>query len=411
MFTFIIQLIDLIKLNQVGLFFVFFVCSWTTYLIKLLVRYTRDPLHNTWYGKKSFYRHTTVSAIVPVVDEPIDVWARVLTHLKNSLVGFEASEVIVVANGHNGKQNIKLAEDMGFKVIRLPNASKRLAIQAGVNEVKYDITVILDSDTVVNKNSIKNLVRVFDDTRVGGATPKHFIAGRNRNLTRRISDWLEDVRFEEVVSGQSSFGTVSCLPGRLLAIRSDLLWEITPDLVSQTFLGKKCFSGDDRFLTSELLRMGYKTVYVKESLVETEAPDTLKGFALQRLRWSRTSLRESLRSLPWTFKYPFMTFTVFSTLIMRWFFFAVIVTAIMSWIGLIDRSHFLDLSTMVVVLGTIGGYFVSGLLKNLRHLIKYPKDIVYLPVFLLVSTFILTPIEWFGNLTLVESGWMTRRTD
>jgi hyaluronan synthase len=205
-------------------------------------------------------------------------------------------------------------------------------------------------------------------------------------------------------------GAVSCLPGRMLAIRTPILKKAVPALVCQKFLGAECISGDDRFLTSYILgEYGLKTVYVSESVVYTNAPDTLRGFVLQRLRWSRTSLRETLRSLPWIFKYPYCAFTVLSNVILRWFFFTVIMVGLANWFGLVHDQHYLSLSVYEALLFSAWGFMISGFFKQLRHLIKYPKDIAYLPFFLLVTTFILTPVEWVGNLTLRESGWMTRR--
>lgn len=406
MFTFILQLIDLAKVHHVGLFLVFFILVWIVFAVKIAVMLLRKPLQNVLAFDKFA---GTISVIIPVTDEPYGVWKDTLTLLKDSLHLLNVSEVIVVANGHNGKENIKLAEKFGFTVVRLPEASKRMAVAEGVKLVTSDVTVILDSDTHVLVDSIQQLVRVFNDKTVGGATPHHIIKDRESNYVRRVCDWLEDIRFNEVVKGQSSYGAVSCLPGRLLAIKTSKLKEYADGLVNQRFLGRDCISGDDRYLTSELLQDGLKTVYVPQSIVYTEAPDTLKKFSQQRLRWSRTSFRETLRSLSWTFNYPFTAFTVVANVVMRWFFFVVIVLALGEWFGLIERPHALDLPLWFILVLTAFGWLVSGLLRQLRHIIKYPQDLVYLPVFLFVTTFVLTPIEWFGNVTIRESNWMTRR--
>ena len=167
---------------------------------------------------------------------------------------------------------------------------------------------------------MRTLLQAFEDKRVGGATPRHVIdmwfaenISSKRNIWRRIADWLEDIRFEEVLKGQN--GAVGCLPGRLLAIRTKLLHKYIDGLVGQRFLGKPCISGDDRYLTSRLLEDGFKTVYVEDSMVITQAPDTLKGFVQQRLRWSRTSLRETILSLNWIFRYPYLALTTLANVL------------------------------------------------------------------------------------------------
>lgn len=408
MFTAFIQIIDLLQLHQVGLFLVFFVTSWSIYIAKLVkANRTPTPPVDPDINPKNV-RHS-VSVIVPVVDEPLDVWQSTLEGLQAALKGIK-NEVIIVANGGNGKKEAALAEGMGFDVIRLQQAGKRLAIHEGAKKAQYEVVIILDSDTFVSPDSIKILLQAFDDKTVGGATPKHLINRSNTdNWMRAVSDWLEDIRFEEVLKGQN--GAVGCLPGRMLAVRTELLKKITPNLMTQTFLGKPCISGDDRYLTSWLLEWGWKTVYIPEAVVLTEAPDTLKQFIHQRLRWSRTSFRETIRSLPWIFNYPFTALTTLSNVILRWTFFVVIVTAVLSWVGIIERTHVADLPWFVIVIGTVLGFLVSAWLRQLRHILKNPLDVKYFLQFIFVTTFILTPLEWFGNISVRESHWMTRKLD
>lgn len=404
MFTFLIQLLDFTRLNVVGLFFVFFIVSWVIYLIKLLKASGFKSIESV-----NLEPYTpSVSVIVPVVDEPIEIWMEVLQSLKKALVGIE-HEVIVVPNGSNAVQETRYAENMGFNVIRVTEASKRLALEAGARYAKNEVAVILDSDTIVEPDSILKLIRVFQVDAVGGAVPRQKVFNRDANIFRRVSDWLEDIRFNEVLTGQQ--GAVGCLCGRLLAVRTKLLKQMMPELVSETFLGTACISGDDRFLTSWLLQRGWLTVYVDNALVHTNAPDTLSGFVKQRLRWSRTSFRETLRSLGWLWKYPFTAFTTLANVAMRWFYFVVIVTAVLSWVGLIDRTHYVHLPLWQLILGTIVGFFASGYLRQLRHLVGHPQDLKYLPAFLLLTSGVLTLVEWYGNITVKESNWMTRKVD
>jgi cellulose synthase/poly-beta-1,6-N-acetylglucosamine synthase-like glycosyltransferase len=359
------------------------------------------------------YKLPAVSVIIPVVDEKLEVWIKTLGCISQACASVE-HQILVIANGKHSEQNAIVAKEQGFAVVRIPAASKRLAIEAGVDLVRYPITIILDSDTFATPDSVKKLLLSFYDERVGGATPKHEIFDR-QPVMRRVSAWFEDIRFNEVLRGQSVAGAVSCLPGRMFAIRTHLLKQFAPDLARQEFLGVRCCSGDDRYLTSRILQEGYKTIYQPDSLVYTDAPDTLKGFMMQRLRWSRTSMREAIRSIPWTINHPYMTFTVFANVIMRWFFFVVLVHAVLVWTGFVTRSHFVwqvfpRLHTpLFMLLGVALGFLISGFLKQLRHLIHYPQDILCLPAFLLITTFVLTPVEWFGNLTVTEKGWMTRR--
>lgn len=402
MFTFFIQLLDLMKLNTLGLFFVFFLSGWVIYIIKLWKASKFKPMDQVEFEVFT----PSVSVIVPVVDEPIHIWKQVLEALKVALVGLN-SEVIIVPNGSNAIKETILAEEMGFNVRRVSKASKRLALEAGVSRCRNEICIVLDSDTIVEPDAILKLIRVFQVDSVGGAVPRQVVFNREHNIFRRVSDWLEDIRFNEVLKGQQL--SVGCLCGRLLAVRTNLMTALMPELVNERFLGSACISGDDRFITSWLLKHGWNTVYVDNALVHTNAPNTLDGFVKQRLRWSRTSFRETILSLGWIFKHPFTAFTTLANVVMRWFYFVVIVMAILSWLGVIERIHYLNLPTWQLVLGTIVGFFVSGFLRQFRHLYNTPSDLKYLPAFLLLTSGVLTLVEWYGNITVKESNWLTRK--
>ena len=80
----------------------------------------------------------------------------------------------------------------------------------------------------------------------------------------------------------------------------------------QTVFGVPQHVGDDRVLTNELLRNGWRTVYQSTALVETDAPSDWRTFWRQQLRWGRSSQRETLLSLRWLWRRP-VAFASFAT--------------------------------------------------------------------------------------------------
>lgn len=380
--------------------------SWLVYLVKLLRSAAYRPFGPPVDGRPA----PSVSLILPVYNEDPAVWARVLDHLVVACRGLR-HEIIVVPNGARAESNARYAEALGFFVRRLPEASKRRAIAVGAALARHDISVILDSDTLVPPDALHKVLWPFADPRIGGVTPRHVIRERTRGL-RRMADWLEDNRFNEVVRGQSVGRAVACLPGRLYALRTALLQAAAPELVSQRFLGMLCISGDDRFLTSWLLAHGHQTVYQGASVVHTEAPESFAGMLRQRLRWSRGALRGTILALPWLWRYPYLCFCYGSTIGLRWALFALLAYTVLSvpQLTLADRGalvvgfeHPLLAAGAAVLL-----LFLAGLPKRLRHLATHPQDLAYYPVFFVLVTFVLTPLEWYGNVTCWKQGWLTR---
>ena len=90
-------------------------------------------------------------------------------------------------------------------------------------------------------------------------------------------------------------------------------------------------TGDDRVLTSYLLRDGYRTLYDNRATVLTDAPTTLAQVARQRLRWARSSFRETLLAVPWMHTRPYMAFVVVSDVITRWISFTALMLVLWCW--------------------------------------------------------------------------------
>ena len=388
-------------------FMVLLLASWAIYLIKLFRSACYQP-----FPEPTGISAPSVSVIVPVYNEDPAVWTRVLEHLREACRGLE-HEIIVVANGELAELNARHAERAGFAVRRLPEPSKRRAIALGAAVARFDVAVILDSDTLVPKDALGAALWPFADPKIGGVTPRHVVRARSGHLLRRLADWMEDNRFNEVLRGQSAGRAVACLPGRLYALRTRLLKAAATELVEQRFLGVRCISGDDRFLTSWLLAHGHQTVYQSTSVVHTEAPTTLGGLLRQRLRWARGGFRGTILALPWLWRYPYTCFTVLATILLRWALFGVLVYTAQSdeLLSLVDRGERVVGSTdpVIVLASGILLFFLAGLPRRLRHLITHPQDLPYYPAFLLLVSFLLTPLSWYGNLTCWKQGWLTRR--
>lgn len=401
MFTFFIQVYDLVALGIVQFFMVFFVISWALFFYRLRLAKQYQEI-----GREEKAR--SVSVIIPVVDEPLDIWDQVLMSVSVAIRDMDA-EVFVVANGSYSEENAKMAEGYGFNVIRLTESSKRNAITVAAKEATKEIAVILDSDTFVYHWTIELLCMGFTSDDIGGITPRQKAMFKT-TIIEKVCDWFEDVRFNNSLKGLSAHGQVHCLPGRLFAIRANLLKKYIEEFNNQTLFGIKVETGDDRVLTSMLLKDGYKTLYDENTVVSTMVPKTLKGFIKQRTRWSRSSFRETMLSLGWIHRYPYAMIGLLGDILMRWMFFAVLATFLYKVLTGNLGEHAINLTIGEVVIGCIIGFFISGYLKQIPHLNRRPEDFFLTPVFSVITTFVLTPVEWYGNLTFWKQGWLTRKT-
>lgn len=89
--------------------------------------------------------------------------------------------------------------------------------------------------------------------------------------------------------------------GPAAAYRREYLLPLLEQYINQSFLGKECTYGDDRHLTTLLLK-DYEIVYVDTAIVYTDAPTTLTKFIKQQVRWKKSWLRESFLLMTYAFK-------------------------------------------------------------------------------------------------------------
>ncbi len=395
-------MIDFFKHGSVHYFSLFFVFVWLRWLVVTIIASRYRPAVNNYT--------TSTSVIIPVVDEPAGLFRLVLRRI----VASSPSEVIVVING---EQNTKLEQVCNefaplVRYIWTPQAGKRNALDIAIKEAKYDVSVLVDSDTVWYEDTLSELLKPFIDNRVGGVTTNQRIAMPRRNALTRIADWLEDVRASGTMAAMSVGGKVGCLPGRTIAFRTSFLKGAVSEFRNETFLGFHKEVSDDRSLTNLALKAGYKTVFQSTSRVKTDAPTDLKTFVRQQIRWAEGSQYNNLRMLGWMLKNaPLMFYIYISDMIIPFFLISVYVVSIVSlFIGNADYYALFSQSLAAQLGLVLFGALLSIGLRHTGHFIKHPSDLLYLPVFVLFLTLIMTPIRIIGFYRLADDlGWGTRQ--
>jgi hyaluronan synthase len=378
------------------LFMMFFVYVWLLWTAKALAARRYQP----WAGPAPKLR-TTV--IVPVYNEPEAVFRRALA----GVVANDPSELIAVVDG--GDATIAaIAADYCDRVVRIPKSGKRAAIAAGLgaSDPATEVVIVLDSDTVWAPDALGEMLRPFADPQVGGVTPRQTVFDPGDNPVRRLADWIEDIRYHLTVPAQSIFGQVGCLAGRTIAYRRTAFEPAVERLVRQTVLGVPQHVGDDRVLTNELLRNGWRTVYQSTAVVETDAPSDWSTYWRQQLRWGRSSQRETLLSLRWLWRKP-VAFASFATDILTPFaLYAVIGLGLAHALRGHGGATGLPLA-LELPLGYVGMLASIGL-RQIPRLRRVPRDLARLPLFVLQITFVMVPIRIAAFATMFHQGWSSR---
>jgi cellobiuronic acid synthase len=396
MFTFLTDTYDATQGSAVTVFMAFFVYVWLLWTVKALAAGRYRPSTGSPVG-------LTTSVIVPVYREPEAIFRRVLESVRAN----RPTEVIAVVDG--GDPDVaSVAAEYCDRVLRILKSGKRAAIAVGLEATnpRTDVVVVLDSDTIWEQDALGEMLRPFADPRVGGVTPRQAIFDVGTNQVRRFADWLEDLRYHLTVPAQSVFGQVGCLAGRTIAYRRTAFEPAVERLVGQTVFGVKQHVGDDRVLTNELLRDGWRTVYQSTALVTTDAPSNWRTFWKQQLRWGRSSQRETLLSLRWLWRKPVALASFATDIVTPFALYAVIALAVAH--ALRGEGGPTGFPLPVELCLGYAGMLTSIGIRQIPHFRRHPSDVRRLPLFVLQLTFFVVPIRILAFATMLHQGWATR---
>ena len=406
MLAFLLQVNAWITDGQLRLFAVFMALVWLLWLIRVVLAHHYWPTQYQWQA--------TTSVIIPVVDEPEHPFRAVLERI----VEQRPTEIIVVINGPRNVVLEKVCADLGVQWYWTETAGKRNAVRLGVALSRGEISVLVDSDTLWTPGTLRELAKPFADPTVGGVTTRQRILDPGRNVLTRWADWLENVRNEYSMPAMSVLGTVGCLPGRTIAFRRSILLGCMDRFLTERFLGVFLEVSDDRTLTNYTLMAGYKTVYQSTSLVYTDAPTSLRQLVRQQFRWARGSQYNTLRMLPWMVREtPLLALFYTADMVVPF----VLVGCYVAWgIALVAGRKTplyeqLPLpgqpweALLVILVLSVAMTLLSLAIRFGRHFSHRPRDIVYLPAFMMINALLLMPIRVLGFLRMGHNAsWGTR---
>ena len=225
--------------------------------------------------------YPSLSIIVPAYNEE-----RVIARTIEGLIetDYPKKEIIVIDDG--SKDNtLEIARQYKdrVKILHKENGGKASALNYGLSYAKGEVIVIVDADTIIGRESLKELVRGF-------AVDKNVAAIAGNIKVRNRMNWLTWCQALEYVAGIQIvrrafdyFGSITIVPGALGAFRRSAL--------EQVGAYHKDTLVEDFDATIKVLKSGFVISGSTRSTAYTEAPQTLHDFSKQRKRWYRGNLQ------------------------------------------------------------------------------------------------------------------------
>jgi cellulose synthase/poly-beta-1,6-N-acetylglucosamine synthase-like glycosyltransferase/peptidoglycan/xylan/chitin deacetylase (PgdA/CDA1 family) len=222
-----------------------------------------------------------VSVVVPAYNEAANIAATVRSLLASD---YPDLEVIVVDDGSTDDtaQIVERLDLPRVRLIRQRNAGKPAALNAGIAQARGALLVLVDGDTVLDRQAVGRLVQPFQYRNVGAVSGNTKVANRQGLLGRwqhleYVMGFNLDRRMFEVGD------CMPTIPGAIGAFRRTALTQVG-GVPAQTL-------AEDTDLTMAILRAGWQVVYEETAIAWTEAPATLAQLWRQRYRWCYGTLQ------------------------------------------------------------------------------------------------------------------------
>ena len=288
--------------------------------------------------------------------------------------------------------------------LRMPrNGGKRTALAAGCRAARGEILVTIDSDSVIEPQSLLAIVGPFREPGIGAVAGKVAVYNRAGNVLGRMLHVRFILSFDFLRSAQSTFRTVYCCPGALSAYRTGVFREVLERWESQRFLGVQCTYGEDRALTNLFFERGYDAVYQRSAVVHTVVPGTYAKLCKMYLRWNRSYVREELRFARIVWRRPagngFMALVDTSVTNLR---FPVAYVSIAFWLSQAVHDP-ASLVRMMTAIGAVSTFYMLYYLKSERS-----WDFLYGILYGYFAFFALSWIFPYAVFTVRARGWLTR---
>jgi cellulose synthase/poly-beta-1,6-N-acetylglucosamine synthase-like glycosyltransferase/peptidoglycan/xylan/chitin deacetylase (PgdA/CDA1 family) len=230
----------------------------------------------------------SMAVIVPAYNEETVVCNSIRALLASRTKKFK---IIVVDDGStDGTAEIvrnTFAHTSRVSVLTKRNEGKWAALNYGIAHSDADIIVSLDADTLFEPDAISMLVRHFADPKVGAVAGSAVVGNRVNFITRfqaieYITSQNLDRRALEIVNG------IPVIPGAIGAWRREALQSIG-GFQSDTL-------AEDADATVRLERAGWRVLCEPGAVARTEAPETVRAFMKQRLRWMFGTLQVAYKN-------------------------------------------------------------------------------------------------------------------
>jgi len=272
-----------------------------------------------------------ISIIITAYKEPETIGKAIESFLAQKIK--QKYEIIVSCPDKETTAVIKkyMKKNKKIKHFKDPGRGKMLALNLLFKKTKGDILILTDGDVFVSQNSIKSIIKVFENPEVGCISGRPVSIDSKNNMLGYWSHLLTDAGAHQTRMQRAKRGKYFTCSGYLFAFRNGIIKEFPRDIP------------EDAYIPCYFQRKGYKIGYVPGARVYVKYPTTFKEWMEQKRRiakayinyeqikicnekpstmksFSREAIEGPIKAIryPRSFKEMFWTLTLFGARLYMW---------------------------------------------------------------------------------------------
>lgn len=186
---------------------------------------------------------------------------------------------------------------------------KIMAVERAMPNVKGDIVIFTDANTLLNKEALKNIVRHFADKKVGVVSGEKRILNRDEDEAAGAGEGFYWKYESKLKQWDYELYSVMGAAGELFAIRTNLFQPIPKDSLIEDF-----------YMSFKIVEKGYTIAYEPDAYAMEEPSASVKEELKRKIRIAAGGIQSivRLKELLNPFRYHIITFQYVSHRVLRW---------------------------------------------------------------------------------------------
>lgn len=180
----------------------------------------------------------------------------------------------------------ELTQRLGCRYIDRPTHEHAKAgnINYALTQTDSAFIVILDADMIPQPNFIERSLGYFENEKLALIQmPQEFYNRDSIQHNKKVNDWHEQALFFQVIQPGKNYSNSAFWCGSPSIVRRVALEEVG-GVATETIT-------EDIHTSVRIHSRGWQTLYLNEVLAHGIAPQTIKSFLLQRLRWAQGTMQ------------------------------------------------------------------------------------------------------------------------